>query len=175
MLNAREQAGLYPRSGPFRTIAAAGLVLLLAGSAVLRNSLWASDSAIYLDALKKSPRKERVRYNLGNALAREGKYREALVHFTAARDLLPGRSENHNQIANIYFIFGRTNEAIDEWRSAIELDPKNFEALFNLAQALELAGKKDDAVIYYRRFLEGADATYALQLEKASRYLSGSN
>jgi tetratricopeptide (TPR) repeat protein len=175
MPNAQVQKAYAPRSELYRTIAAAGLLIMFTVSAMLRNAMWGNEVVLLLDAQQKSPRKGRVLYNLGNALANNGSYREALDYYLAARDMDPGRSENHNQIANIYFIFGRYDEAVSEWRSAVDLDAKNIEAVFNLAQALELSGRKNEALAYYQRFINAADTAYALQLEKARRALAGND
>lgn len=163
MGQARKSIFLY--AGAFMAMA----VILLAGATMRRNTLWKSEITILRDAVVKSPRKERLHYNLGTALARDGLYREALVHFTEALAMNPHRSEYHNQTANIYFILGRKEAAIEEWKTAIGQDEKNLEAVYNLAQALYSGGKRNEALVYYQKFIRDAGVAYADQIESARR------
>ena len=48
---------------------------------------------------------------------------------------------------------GRTDEAVAEFRKAIELNPKYTPACNNLAEALVKQGKLEEAESYYRRSL----------------------
>jgi tetratricopeptide (TPR) repeat protein len=61
---------------------------------------------------------------------------------------------------------GRGAEAIDAWQRAVEQDPANFDALFNLTVALAEAGRIADARRYGDRYL--ATAPPALQRDIAT-------
>jgi tetratricopeptide (TPR) repeat protein len=48
---------------------------------------------------------------------------------------------------------GRIEQAIGAWRQAIDIDPLEFEALFNLTLALAETGKTDEARQVGRRYV----------------------
>lgn len=172
MPNTNGRYDLRSRIDAWRMLVAAAMLLVLTVVSAGRNALWNSEVSVLRDTLCKSPGKERVHYNLGTALAKEGAYGEALGHFAAARTMNPARSAYHNQIANILYISGDRGSAIDSWRTAVMLDPGNVEAVFNLAKALDAAGKRGEAEGYYRRFLETARDEYAAQKDIARRRLT---
>jgi tetratricopeptide (TPR) repeat protein len=73
-----------------------GLVLLLLTTGTyLRNRIWNSDVGLWADCVKKSPNKERPHYNLGEAFVQQGRYPEAITHFTEALRINPNYEEAH--------------------------------------------------------------------------------
>ena len=63
---------------------AIGLATLLGTATRQRNETWTDLLSIYKDGAQKSPRKPRALSKYGFALAREKRYREALVYFQRA-------------------------------------------------------------------------------------------
>jgi tetratricopeptide (TPR) repeat protein len=51
---------------------------------------------------------------------------------------------------------GRFDEAIGDWQRAVEYDPRNFDALFNLASELLRAGRTMQARPYVEQFVRTA-------------------
>jgi len=63
---------------------AAALLVALATATFERNHVWQTELSLWTDAAEKSPDKSRVQMNLGAALARAGRYEEALVRYRDA-------------------------------------------------------------------------------------------
>ena len=81
-----------------------------------------------------------------------GDFAEAESHY---RQALPGRptAETHNGLGYVLARQGRADEAIAEFRKAIDIDPNFTPAYNNLADALAQQGKLEEAAEYYRRSL----------------------
>jgi len=69
---------------------------------------------------------------------------------------------------------GRKAEAVDSWRRAVELDPTEFDALYNLWLELAAANQRDEAMKYGRQFVATAPpALYPQAIEEIRRYIGG--
>lgn len=108
-----------------RTAAAAILVLVLSLATVERNQVWTDDVALWEDSVSKSPRKARVHYNLGSALARGGRLDAAQREFETARDLNPLDDLSYAALGYCAEIRGEWELAVDQFSRALELDPEN--------------------------------------------------
>ena len=51
---------------------------------------------------------------------------------------------------------GRLDDAIVHWRTATELNPRDYQTLFNLASVLDRLGRGAEAEPFFRRYLEVA-------------------
>jgi Flp pilus assembly protein TadD len=63
-------------------------------------------------------------------------------------------AETHNGLGYVLARQGRTDEAMKEFRKAIEASPHFTPAYNNLAEALAGQGKLEEAASYYERSLE---------------------
>lgn len=108
--------------------------------------------ADYEKALELDPNCASAHFNLAVTFVRAGDLAQAEAHY---RQALPGRAtaETHNGLGYVLARRGRADEAIAEFRTAIDIDPHFAPAYNNLADALEQQGKLDDAAEYYRRSL----------------------
>jgi tetratricopeptide (TPR) repeat protein len=108
--------------------------------------------ADYQKALDLDPNCASAHFNLAVTFVRAGDFAEAESHY---RQALPGRAtaETHNGLGYVLAHQGRAEEAIAEFRKAIDIDSQFTPAYNNLAEALERRGKLDDAAEYYRRSL----------------------
>ena len=108
--------------------------------------------ADYQKALELDPNCASAHFNLAVTFVQAGKFAEAESHY---RQALPGRptAETHNGLGYVLARQGRTDEAIAEFRKAIDVDPKFTPAYNNLAEALVKQGKLEEAEPYYRRSL----------------------
>jgi len=134
--------------------------------------------------LAAAPRAVDVHYALAQAYRGLGQSEKAEVHFDLARRLFGGpvTATQDSRIAmvrslrrdgNLYsargraaFARGRLDEAIDEFRHAVDAVPEHPSYRINLAQALLRAGRVDEAAVECRRTLEinpgSPDAHYFL-------------
>jgi Flp pilus assembly protein TadD len=98
------------------------------------------------EALRVRPNYPGARYNLGMILMREKNYTGAGEQFYLA--LQNNRSDPlvWNGLGAVNISLGQTDDAIVNYRHALELDPNYASALSNLANALVAKGKIDEAV-----------------------------
>jgi Flp pilus assembly protein TadD len=99
--------------------------------------------ADYQKALELDPNCPSAHFNLAVAFVQAGKFAEAESHY---RQALPGRptAETHNGLGYALARQGRSEEAVAEFRKAIDLDPKFTPAYNNLADALAKQGKLEE-------------------------------
>jgi len=145
-----------------RTIIMPAILILLAYSAVTyqRNVIWGDPEMLGLDMIKKSPRKGRVYYNLGNYYVSQNRIDEAITMFETAIRVRP-TSQEYNNLGLAYESKGLINAAIDRYQRAIFLDGSNEEAYNNLGKAYLLyEGRIDEAIPLFTKALE-LNATYA--------------
>ena len=108
--------------------------------------------ADFQKALALDPNCASAHFNLAVTSVQSGDFATAEAHY---RKALPGRpsAETHNGLGFVLARQGREDEAIDEFRKAIDLNPKFTPAYNNLAEALVKQGKLEEAETYYRRSL----------------------
>jgi tetratricopeptide (TPR) repeat protein len=90
-------------------------------------------------------------YNLGNALAAQRLYEEAVTAYRRAVDLEPGYAPAHSNLGIALGKQGKVAEAIAAFRQALALDPKLAHAHSNLGHALYEQGKYEEAIAACRR------------------------
>lgn len=82
---------------------------------------------------------------LGQIHQQQGRDADALVELTVASLLDPSRDSAFAAIAQLHLAAGRFPDAIDAARHALAKHPRNREARFALARALQQSGKEKDA------------------------------
>jgi len=55
---------------------------------------------------------------------------------------------------------GDRQGAVDAWTRAVQLDPTNYDALYNLGTTLAKDGRMDDARPYLQRFVQSAPSAF---------------
>jgi len=164
-----------------------------------RNMVWRSEIGFLQDCLEKSPRKWRVHSSLGNAMAKKGRYDEAIYHFETALQLnayedrmkrktgqiIPGAGVDLEQAArklyadlltnlgNALVRDGCSEAGAVQIKKALELDPRHVKAHTNMGLVLSKQDKGAAAIESYRQALEldpdFAPAHNNLGLELAAR------
>lgn len=148
--------------------------LLLAVSTHQRNKDWGDPVTFFRDTAQKSPNKFRPQYNLGTNLGPLGMLQEAKTALEKAVQLRPKHSEAHNQLANIYIIEEQPAAAEQHYRLAVEHNPKNAEALFNLAGILASQGQHEEQREILEQFVLHAPPYLEQQKQWAMHYLERS-
>jgi tetratricopeptide (TPR) repeat protein len=92
--------------------------------------------------------------NVGNSLARKGRWEEAALSYRRALTLEPGLAEAHHNLATLLLEAGRPEEALESSRRAIAARPDFAEAHENAAGALLQLGRIEAAIASYRRTVE---------------------
>ncbi len=145
------------------TIAVGVIVALaLAGVTHQRNRVWHDNVSFFSAMADANPDSKLAHYGLG------------LAYYTEHVDIPKARSEweKTERIDPYYFnVLGLLGEsylrsnALDKaeyyYARAVEANPKNMEAIYNLAVIKEKLAKPEEALYYYGRFLASATPEYA--------------
>jgi DNA-directed RNA polymerase subunit alpha len=113
---------------------------------------------------------------LSTTLERAATYRYASDFEAAARELKTCTNfekvsaEYHYQLARLQEAQGFYEEAIDNYKAALELSPKHQKALFRLAYRCDLSGDEDAAINFYRQIASGNQAHVNAMLNLAVLY-----
>ncbi len=81
-------------------------------------------------------------------------YRSAVSIWQTVVAAVPGNSRAHYNLGDALKSQGRLDEAIGQYRQALNADPYYVEVYNNLAAALQSQGRLEQAIGYYRRALE---------------------
>lgn len=140
-----------------------GLLSLLTGE---RCKVWKNSRTLWSDVLEKYANVAMAYYNLGDALAARGNFKEAVIHNTKALQFKPDYPEAYNNLGSALFALGKYREAIDNYTEAVRIKPDYAEAFYNLGNALGELGKIEEAIIRYQAALRFkpvyAEANYNL-------------
>jgi arylsulfatase A-like enzyme/Flp pilus assembly protein TadD len=102
------------------------------------------------------PSNAMVLVNVGTVHLMAGDRVRARQAFEAALDLDEGLARPHNSLGVIAAEEGRLPEAIARWRRAAELDPRDYQTLFNLGTTLRRTGREAEARPYLEAYLRAA-------------------
>ena len=91
--------------------------------------------------------------NLGVALAKGGRFDEAVDHYYVALRIKPDQAEVYNNLGNALEAQGNVDEAIRRYTEALRIEPDNAKAHNNLGNALATQGKVDEAISHYSEAL----------------------
>jgi tetratricopeptide (TPR) repeat protein len=117
------------------------------------------DAAIdhFRQSLALNPRSASTQYNLGYALALQGRRDAAMESFRAALQVDPDYASAHNNLAAMLQLAGRADEAVEHYRRAVTLRPDNVEARANFGQLLSARREERAAAAEFRAVLAVRD------------------
>jgi len=122
-------------------------------------------------ALQLQPQMEEAQLNYAMAMLRLGKFDDAIDEcqkILARRDNLRARVNLGSALA----AQGKTDEAIEQYRLAIQAQPDLAEAHFNLGNALYRTGKLDDAISEFQLAIQFKPAMAAAHFNLGAIYLA---
>lgn len=129
------------------------LALLLGVSAFMRNRVWADDLALWNDAVKKAPNDAMAHNNLGIALAKRGRTREAAASFTLAMATDNSLMDAPYNLGLVYRETGRTEDALAMFRRALAIRDDYVFAHNDLGLTLMDLGRMREAELHFRKAL----------------------
>ena len=129
------------------------LALLLGFSAFMRNQVWADDLALWQDAAKKAPNDAIAHNNLGIALMKRGKTREAISRFAQAMATDNSLMDAPYNMGLAYREMGRTEDALAMFRRALAIRDDYVFAHNDLGLALMDLGRMREAELHFRKAL----------------------
>lgn len=102
-----------------------------------------------------------------------GDHAGARASLEAALALNPRLARAHNALGVIAAETGHADEAIEHWRRALELEPRELDTVYNLGRVLWREGRTADARPYLERFVrEAPPAIYAKDIAAVRAWLS---
>jgi tetratricopeptide (TPR) repeat protein len=130
--------------------AAASLVIsACAITAWAQLQTWDSSTALWAHALEVTTGNNLAYNNLGNALAKQGKFNDAIAQYSEALRIKPDYAFAHNNLGRVLANQGRVNEAIEHYSEALRIEPDYADAHNNLGIVLAGQGKLDEAIAQY--------------------------
>ena len=113
---------------------------------------------------------------LNTTLEKAATYRYASNYEAAAKELKTCSNfenvsaEYHCQLAQLQEAQGLYEEAMDNYKAALELSPNHQRALFHMAYRCDLSGDEDAAIDYYRQIATGTQVYVSALLNLAVLY-----
>jgi Ca-activated chloride channel homolog len=114
--------------------------LVNGGNDLYKEEKYTDAEVNYRKALDKEKELVQGHFNLGNALAKEGKFDEAMKEFAVAGE----RAESPETKGHAWYNIGNSlmggqkyQEAVDAYVKSLQLNPRDQEAKYNLSYALE--------------------------------------
>lgn len=109
-----------------------------------------------------------------NDVRRAAGLREAETTVRAALEVDPALADAYNTLGVILASTGRKPEAIDSWKQAVQLDGREFDAMYNLVLDLGDLGLIDEARSYAKTYVATAPAQrFAKEIVEMRRFLGG--
>ena len=142
------------KTGNLINLTVISIITLYIVLTVNRNKVWQSEYSLWSDTVKKSPKKARVRYNLGVASYAIGKTEEAKAEFGQAINLDPHYSDAYR---NLGFIFERENnfnKAYSLYNDALSINFYNTKSRAQLAAFYINQKKYNEGILQYLKILE---------------------
>jgi tetratricopeptide (TPR) repeat protein len=132
--------------------------------------------SLYRKAIeRKMPYSSQLHVGLGTYLLQQGKIEEAIYEFELAIKLKPDAT-TFNNLGVALGLKGRTDEAMENYKKAIRLDPKNAEAHYNLGNIFLSQNKFKQAIGEYEKAVSinpkytKANINLSVALERESRF-----
>ncbi len=110
-----------------------------------RNAVWASETALWEDAARKSPAKVRPHQNLGLYYGMQGRLQDAKLELNLALALEPMNFELHNNLGVVYKRMGAYEDAVREYTTVLKLSPDDVMVHYNLGNVFLAQGRIPEA------------------------------
>jgi len=127
------------------------VIVTLGTGAALHSGVYRKEITLFKAVVDDNPRFAVIHLNLGTALAREGRYEEALQSYDRAAALVPGWPDAAFNRGNLFYRTGRFADAVAEYDSVLVQEPDDWETYLNRGNALAALGRTEEAARSYQR------------------------
>jgi tetratricopeptide (TPR) repeat protein len=114
---------------------------------------WDNATTLFKRAVDVTTNNYVAQFNLGLALAKQGRPKEAISHYSEALRINPAWAEAHNILGNALARQGNLRRAVSHYSEALRINPAMAEAHNNLGLALQMLGRVEEAVPHFREAL----------------------
>ena len=150
-----------------------GTVADASGAALAQIGRTQEAVATFERALAIDPSSANAKANLGTVYLLVRDYPKARAVMEEALALEPDASRAHNALGVIAWETGHPDEAIEHMKRAVEINPREWDTLFNLGKALRQRGRDQEARRYVARFVrEAPPALYAADIRHLKEWLA---
>ncbi|MGQ9819234.1 MAG: tetratricopeptide repeat protein [Candidatus Kapaibacteriales bacterium] len=122
----------------FRATADTPNDLIRKGNSSYRDKKYDESEIFYRKSLEKDPKNLTAYFNLGNSLYKQNKFDESIQKYfqlSNSTDSKKLKEEAYYNIGNAYLKNKQYAESIDFYKKALRLDPKDYDAKYNLEYA----------------------------------------
>lgn len=119
-----------------------------------RAGLYRDNISFYTHIISINPEVRSIHRNLALTLLNDGRPTEALAAARVEVERWPGSGPASNTVGVALLALGRLDEAEENFRRALELDPDNVSTYQNMAETRRLQGRFADSISWYRRALD---------------------
>ena len=144
---------LAPGGRRAATLAAASVLLLLAGLTWNQSRGYRDIETLWVTTLERNPGSWMAHINLGKELARQGRLDQAVTHFEQALSIRPENDKAHYNLGLALARMGNPSAAGEAYSEAIRINPGNVEAHVNLGNVLAGAERFETAAWHYSEAL----------------------
>ncbi len=130
----------------------AGMIILavLAILTYRQCGYWKNSIILYNYALSVTEKNYKIHHNMGAALFKKGKIREAEYHFDKAVKINPNYL-SFNSRGEIYARAGKYQQAFDDFNKAISLNPQHPDGYYNRGVTYEVTGQFQPALADFNK------------------------
>ena len=156
-----------------RVAAVAVVLLLLSVLTMTRNSVWATESTLWNDVIRKSPRSPGAHSEIAKAYFSEGRYEDSIRELETVVGLDPSPTlveDAYNNLGVLHLTLGRFDKARFYFGEVIKLNPGLVEAYAGLGEALNAQGRYEESEEALKRGIKVAPSADLLHKELGETY-----
>ena len=131
-----------------------GLLTLLGIRSASQAGYWSDSITLYHHVLEINPRSWLAHVGLGDSLAEQRKFEQAMAHYLQALRIRPNDASTHNNLGNILARQRKFEEAGTQYLKALRIEPNNAAAHNNLANVLVEQNDLGQAIAHYLQALQ---------------------
>jgi tetratricopeptide (TPR) repeat protein len=122
---------------------------------------WREAADAYKMAISLDPGDADLHFRLAEAYLVQEEVMLAVDAYRKALSLEPALSRAHYQLGRCYLGLREYDKAIASFEAFVEASPYDFNGLWYLGQSLEKAGRKKEALEYYKKILDYSTGAFA--------------